>query len=97
MTRFRSRAGLCSADFADGTLVLDPSEATRIRLDRVGQTAWAGLATGETLDQLVARVVARFSAPPERVKADLQALLGRLEAGRWVEAVEDEASPSRGD
>jgi hypothetical protein len=53
----------------------------------VGTRAWALLAGGATLEEILAALLADFEAPRERVWPDLQALVRELARHELVEVV----------
>ncbi len=77
---------------AEETIVVHPRTHEVHVLNDTGSRIWALLATAQPLDRLVASLVAEFDAPPEIVRAEVEAFLGAAAAKRLVEA----AAPARG-
>lgn len=76
----RRRTDLTWAEYDDGCVILDLRNGGYFGLNRVGRIVWAGLGAGDSDQVLLQRLLSRFSAPPEVIKADLEQLLRKLGA-----------------
>ena len=65
----------------DGELVLlNPDSGRYYGLDRVGLAMWEELSSGAPAGAAHGRLLERFDVEPERLAADLERLIGELEA-----------------
>ena len=70
-------------------MLLAPERA--LKLDDIGR-AILGECDGATFGEIVARLAARFDAPPERIEQDARAYLDGLRARRMVGLAQEEAA-----
>lgn len=76
-------------DFGEGLVILNSESNVYFRLNTVGKVVWRLLADpaadeAVTVDRLVSGVVERFDVSAERSRADVQALLRKMEENRLV-------------
>lgn len=77
-------------DFGDGLVILNSQSNVYFRLNPVGKVVWHLLAEAPgqggavTLDRLVDGVVEVFDVRPERCRADVEALLRKMQENRLV-------------
>ncbi len=76
-------------DFGEGVVILNSETNVYFRLNPVGKVVWRLLAEppaeeAVTLERLVSGVVERFDVGAERCRADVQALLRKMEENRLV-------------
>ncbi len=77
-TRVLPRPGVLFRQLEEEAVLLDAARGTYFGLNAVGTSAWALLAAGATLEEAMARLLADFDAPRERVWPDLLALVRDL-------------------
>ena len=70
----------------DGAVLLDVKNGKYFSLNGVGADIWEGLQGGLSVPEIEARIEREYGAPPERVKADVAAFLGRLHTEKLVHA-----------
>lgn len=71
---------------ADGeSVLLHISSGEYFGLDRMGQIMWSSLTTSESVQAAYDQLLARFEVEPERLEADLQALIEKLLSHGLVE------------
>lgn len=62
----------------DGTVLLDAEHGRLYGLNPTGSTVWQGLTAGRSVDQIVGELTARFTAPPEQLRSDVEAVITQL-------------------
>lgn len=62
----------------DGTVLLDTDHGRFYGLNPTGSVIWKALAEGHSVEQITRDLTARFDAPPDRVRADVTALVAQL-------------------
>lgn len=85
--RFRASRCVVSALHADRAVLLDPEGGAYFGLDAVGSRVWSLLDEPRSVAELADLLEAEYDAPPERLRADTEALLASLLTANLVEAV----------
>lgn len=75
---FRRSGHVVSTGEGDRTVLLDPVRGEYFGLDEVGTRIWELLPEHPTAAALGDRLFNEYDAPPERLRADAAALLGKL-------------------
>jgi hypothetical protein len=90
-------AGAVAGEVIDGeAIIIDLSTGVYYSMDGVGGSIWALIEAERSLGEIVAAIVARYEAPPERVHTDVQELVAELVREQLV-LVSERESPSRED
>lgn len=63
---------------ADGTVLLDADRGRFYGLNPTASIIWQALSTGRSVEQITRDLTARFTAPPDRVRADVSTLVAQL-------------------
>jgi hypothetical protein len=69
-----------STTLGEDVVILGLRDSVYYGLSRVGTRIWELLQTPQTVDQIVAVLVAEYDVPPDQARVDLQDLLGDLHA-----------------
>lgn len=66
------------ASTEDGTVLLDIKGGRFYGLNPTASAVWQALSDGHDIDRITRDLLARFNAPPERVRADITTLVAQL-------------------
>ena len=88
-TRFRPKAPeLASEVIDDEAIIINLSTGVYYSTGKAGAVVWSGIERGQSLDEIVGAVVARYDVSAERALADVHQLMTRLLEENLVEATE---------
>lgn len=76
--RFRRVDSVVTTEQAETTILLDLRSGRYYTLNAVGGLIWSVLATGVSMDRLIARVRAEFDAPDEQLTNDVKEFIESL-------------------
>lgn len=62
----------------DGTVLLDVDQGRFYGLNPTGTTVWQLLAQGRSVEQITGDLAARFDAPPDRIRVDVDIIVTQL-------------------
>ena len=85
--RFRPLPHVIWTRHADATVILDAERGQYYTLNEVAGRVWELLGGGEPLVEILRLLRDDYDAPPERLKEDLESLLGRLLRAALIESV----------
>ena len=62
----------------DGTMLFDADRGRFYGLNPTASAMWQALAEGQSVEQITRDLAARYTAAPERIRADVEALVTHL-------------------
>ena len=85
-TRYSASPSAVGERLGGETAILHVESGTYFGLKGVGIDVWAMLEHSPTLDEIVDHLTSEYEVDPARCRADVAALLDRLQAARLVNA-----------
>ena len=85
-TRYSASSAAIAERLGEETAILHVETGTYFGLKGVGIDVWALLAQSPTLEEIVAHLTCEYEVDPARCRADVAALLDRLQTARLVSA-----------
>lgn len=78
MNAFAPASNVETATTEDGTVLLDVDQGRFYGLNSTGTEVWQLLINGRSVEQITGDFAARYNAPPERIRTDIDAIVSQL-------------------